>query len=705
MMFDARSLFAMAVLLLVLAGLYAVQRRATPSHRTPPKPTEKIGPRWDPTEVHAIQLKHGDEEDDALLIQKTGEGWMLQGRTALRAEATAVDRLLNALKDLEGEKKSVGGREAWKKLGLDTASAVRILLVDQNRRPLLNLLVGIRAEGSSGTFVRLWDDETVWLAGKDLREAAGADRDGHIQRKKWLDLAVLTLKADDIERLTLRGPENVLVLERREKPDPADATKTVADWILTAPALPVAPKASEVAAIATSFAGLRAEDVPDPARIENSGLATPSYEATARLKDGNEVRVFFGNQVSGMEGQRYAKVAGRDQIYVVSKWDLQDVFRSVGRLADLPGLGGAKERIVRVTLRDSWKEVTVRRQLTGVWRLEPAAPLTVRVDELLEMIGAAFDVKPADLLTGVSEEGTGLARPESILEMEDSEGRRFEIRLGSTRAGNEQQRYARMSNYEGVVALPSHAVSGIFPGLKQIVDLRPLVLDRTQIRSIEVQTPDGSVRLDRGDPWKATVRDLGFDGRKSGVERILSLAADFRPADIVTRPPAREPDSTLQFRLEDGREVTLRIGRLDEAGKQLYARVGDDPLLYRITHFEFELATFSISDLADLTWPPSTVLTGVDGARVISDKGEHELAKEALKPLKVVGLEGPNPEAGIETSKDRFVLTAGGREAAVLVVGAAVPHKPGARYARVEGAVSLLLLRDEEVDGLFKPVR
>lgn len=705
MMFGPRSLFAMAVLLLVLAGLYAVQRRSTPSHRIPPQPKEKIGSRWDPSEVHAFQLTHGDEEKDAVVLQKTGDGWVLQGKTPIRADAAAVDRFLNALKDLEGERRQVGGKEAWKKLGLEPESAVRILLADQNRRPLLHLLVGIRTEGSLGSFVRLWDDETVWVVDKDLRETAGADRDGHIARKKWLDLAVLALKTDEIERLTLRGPENVLALERREKPDPADGTKTISEWVLTAPSLPAAAKASEVAAIAASFAGLRAEDVPDPSKIDKSGLETPAFEATANLKDGKEVRVLFGNQVPGMEGQRYAKVAGRDQIYAVSKWDLQDVFRPIGRLADLPGFGGSKERIVRVTMRDLWKEVTLRREVTGIWRLEPARPLVVHVERLLEMIGAAFDARPADLLTGVSDEGTGLARPESELDMEDSDGRRFTIRLGSTRAGHENQRYARMSNYEGVVALPAHVVSGIFPGLKQIVDLRPLVLERTHIRSVEIETPSGSVRLERGDPWRAAVHDVVFDAKKSGVDRILSLAADFRPTDIATRAPAREPESTLRFHLEDARRVELRIGRLDEGGKELYAQVGEDPLLYRITHFEFELATFSISDLAEFTWPPAAILAKADGGKVVSDQKEHPIAQERLKPLKVIGVEGPNPGSGIEESKERMILTAGGSEIANLVLGAPVPHRPDARYARIEGTVSLLLLRAEDVEELFKPLR
>jgi hypothetical protein len=705
MIFGPRSLFTMAVLLLALAGLYAVQRRATPSHREPPKPREKIGGRWEPKEVHAFQLFHGDKEHDSLVLERTADGWILRDRAPLRADSAAIDRFLDALKDLEGEKREVGGKEAFKRLGLDDESAIRILLVDQNRRPLLNLAVGVRADASGGTFVRLGDGETVWLSAKDLREAVGADRDGHLGRKRWLDLAMVGLRADEIDHLTLRGPENILVLERREKPDPSDSTKIVSEWVLVAPALPVEPKPAEVAAIPSSFAGLRAEDVPDPSKIEKSGLATPAFEATAKLKGGQEVRVFFGSVVPGMEGQRYAKVAGRDQVYAVSKWDLQDVFRPIGRLADLPGLGGSKDRIVRVALRDAWKEVTFLREVTGTWRLEPHAPLAVRVDELLEMVGAALEAKPADLLTGVADEAAGLARPESELSMEDSDGRKVGIRLGSVRAGNEQQRYVRMSNYEGVVALSTQSVSGIFPGLRQLLDLRPLILDREQIRSILVETAGGRVLLERGEPWKATVRDVAFDARKSGVDRLRSLAADFRPADIATRAATREPESTVRFHLVDGREISLRIGRLDEAGKELFARVGEDPLVYRITHFEFELATFSISDLADLTWPPSSALARASGGVVSSEKGEQAVSKESLKPLKVVAVVAPDPDSGIEEAKERLTVVLQGADPLVLTVGGEARGQPGSRYARVEGSEALLLLREDEVAELFKPVR
>jgi len=705
-MMGPKAILTMAVLCVALFGLYAVQRHSKPSYRAPVKAAEKIGARWDPKEVHRIQLMHGDDEHDVIALLRTSDGWILAGKGQLRADAGAIDKLLGDLKDLEGEKReSTGGPEALPKLGLDDKSAIRVLLVDQNDHALFHLVAGVRAEGRDGSFVRLAEGEAVWIASRDLRDAVGADKDGHLNRKKWLDLSVVSLKAEEIERVTVTGPESVLVVERREKPDPADAAKKITEWVLTTPPLPSPAKAGEVAKIANALSALRAEDVPDPEKLKDTGLATPTYEAVAKTKDGKETRVSFGNVVPGMEGQRFTKVSGRNQVYAVSKWDLQELFPPIGRLSDLPGLGFSKDKIARATLRDAWKEIAFIREVTGTWRTEPALPVPVKADEVLAMIEAAASAKPEDLLAGVSDEAAGLARPEGILELQDSAGGKYEIRLGGKRAGNEQQRYVRLSNYDRVAVMSAMSAGTVFPGLRELVELRPLRIERDHVQGMTIEGAGRTIRLNRAGGWSVFIGGVTFEARQEGVDRLLNVASDFRPTDLVTRAPARGVEHSLRFLLAEGREVLLRLGRLGEQGSDLYARIGDDPLIYRITKFEFEMSTFAVGDVAVMTWPTALTLGKATGGGIASEKGEAAIAKGELRGLTVLDVVPSSADSGVEASKERLTFTLEGGGTASVFFGGGVKDRPGARYGRVEGSEGLLVLKEEEVAELLKRIR
>lgn len=285
--------------LVVIGAIFAPGRSADRS--------ERVRLLADPAAVASISFAGGE----AVRLVKDGEGWTLDG---LPADASRVDRFLEALGSVSSAERVASDRKSWAELGLDGEKARRVELKSADGKALASLTFGDYASTGGRVYAAIGEGDSAYSIKSDPASYAMG------KRETWLDLRAWTSPpaVEQVQEIRLNGSiklDGALV-------EGYTATRSGQGWKASGVEL----DAAKVEAMIRALANLRAAAYAEP-----SGPATkPAMTVELSLGNGSALSLSVSEESAG---DRYpASSSQRATGILLPAWAVSGAIRPLSSL-------------------------------------------------------------------------------------------------------------------------------------------------------------------------------------------------------------------------------------------------------------------------------------------------------------------------------------------------------------------------------------
>jgi hypothetical protein len=502
------------------------------------------------------------------------------------------------------------------------------------------------------------------------------------------------------------------------------------------------------------IAGLSNERIIDkaPRDLAAFGLSEPVLDVTAVLYKGGTTRILVG-KADPLQKSRYAKLAERDEIFLISGETFYELDRKLELLRDARLFPISKdaviERIQCAPVRDlsgeavekvEYEPVLVYQTGQGVWRLvEPADALAdqdkvVRfANELAAARGTSFIDNPESL------DDYGLHVPQARVSIHL---RAFEEPLAvlfGDSVGDAQGGVYAMREGRPTVFVVDGAILSSFPRTpSDFREKRLLTHPLSTVRSLRYTGRSGSFTLEQGPnkTWTLAGLQMGNTDQQA-ISNYLFFLRELRAHEFVDQEQGvdygfDEPEIRLAMQIEGEDEpLEIRIGAPKPDGSAYYAKqdTGAVALIAPIAVQGLAKSAYSFQDKTLMAFDKARALTVrllFEGVEYVFEQGrtkwlvvqpekktwdsqtDMEALLAALNPVKAVdrvseelpqdlasyGLTSPvlSVEVDLDANSEQ-PETVG-----PLKLGAVCESNQHARYAIVAGQPALFLVKQALVD-------
>ena len=304
-MMKSKTLGVLVAVLIVLGVLSYVTKQSRYSPVEGGGFTEILPEGLDPGGVQTLKGWLGSAPDDPVILERSGDGWVVASQWGWTAKEASVTRMLEDLAGLKGEKRS-SSEDVLEDFLIDEDNGLHIVGLGAGGTELFHLVVGKVAAGR-GAFVRTEGSNDVYLTSANLRSSYGlwGDSPAPPEGKHWVEMRVLQADRNEVDRITIREGSRELVLEKAfeepEVPEPAEGEEAAA-------APPGADRATYAWAasdgqpvdknkadgILGTLCSLYANEIVDPEGSADYGLDDSARTATLTFADGETKTVYFG---------------------------------------------------------------------------------------------------------------------------------------------------------------------------------------------------------------------------------------------------------------------------------------------------------------------------------------------------------------------------------------------------------------------------
>jgi hypothetical protein len=267
--------------------------------------------------VQKIRAWVGTSPDDVLELERSGDGWVVASRWGWPAKQSEVDRVLDDLTELKGEKRA-SSEDVLADFQIDEEGGLHVQAQASGGTDLCHVVVG-KAASRGGGFVRREGSNDVYLTQAGLRSRFGlwGDEPKAPEAKRWIDLKVFQKDRNEVDRLVLADGAKSVTLEKEiamTEPTPqpeADSSDSTTVEATTEAAPETSPQpdrtkwtwkpdasgpidSDKADSILGLICSLYAQEVADPSKIDEYGLDDPSRTVTLTMADGNTETIAFG---------------------------------------------------------------------------------------------------------------------------------------------------------------------------------------------------------------------------------------------------------------------------------------------------------------------------------------------------------------------------------------------------------------------------
>lgn len=303
-----------------------------------------------------VELKTPDRTID---LQKPGDAWVLTSPMKTAADQFAVGSLIHSALDAKPEKVVLDKDVKWDEYGLDKPDFTVTLTTKDNKKT--EILFGAANPAKSSYYARVDDQPKLLLVADTLKNSL--NKTPYDLRDK----SVLSMAADDVERLVIsKGKESVeLELQDKDK------------WLLTKPER-FAAKKSVIEAGLNALTALKAKEIIDEPKREGDpyGLDNPEESITIAGKKLEQV-LLVGKPAGdakepapGAGPNLYTKVKGQDTVYVVEGRAIRSLKTDPKELRDRSVLMFNPPEIERVQITLDGKTLLAVQGQDKKWTLE-----------------------------------------------------------------------------------------------------------------------------------------------------------------------------------------------------------------------------------------------------------------------------------------------------------------------------------------------
>jgi hypothetical protein len=358
-MLKNRSLIILAAILVVLAVISFMQRSSHRDATSHSDTSPVLSGGFDQDKLQKIEVGYGPQKE-AVVLERLPDGWVVRTAYSHPASQQRIDNLLTNLQDLGGEFRS-DAADVLPDYGFTDSTTVTITGYGaEATAPLFSLEIGKKPQGSVGNFVKLPGNSAVYLTRKGILSSLGIYGEPETPKSKhFLELTAQQLERLDVDAITIHDGDSVIAMDKEfamiepepVKTDTAGVDTTAAgiaaadslaaqpqidrntyEWRITAPVNKLAMK-TKGDQVLSGVATVRAVDIDDPGvDPAEYGLDNPQRWVEIKLQDGSTVTLQFGNERPESEGQQagiYLRIGGKDSVWVVSKYQMDNIFKKL----------------------------------------------------------------------------------------------------------------------------------------------------------------------------------------------------------------------------------------------------------------------------------------------------------------------------------------------------------------------------------------
>ena len=353
------KLSKVAIYLVVLAGLlayvYFVEIRHKGQERAREEKAEKVID-LDKDKIVHIGLITADK--GKIELEKPGDQWVMTVPARTKADGPAIETLLHSITEGKREKVIQEKDVDWKEFGLDAPEfTVELATKDKKTR----IFFGAKNPSKTSYYVRVDDDPNLLLVADTLKNSVN---------KTAFDLrdkTVVSIAPEDVDRLVIEKDGKDTELKR----------ESVDNWEMVKPRQ-LKVKKGLVDNSLKSITALKAKRIiDDPAKEgDEYGLAKPGASIVLAGPKLDQT-LLLGKDVPGEEGktppltpEKYAKVAGRDTVYVIDGRVVKDLKTEPDELRDRSLFAFAPTDIEKLELELDGTNWAASRGKDNKWGLE-----------------------------------------------------------------------------------------------------------------------------------------------------------------------------------------------------------------------------------------------------------------------------------------------------------------------------------------------
>ncbi len=342
-MMNTKNLVIIGIILVVLLGVNLMQKSGHKKATSQSSVAQIIEEGFVPADLSRITLGYGTEAE-AVVLSNNPTGWTVDTAWHAQANLARIETLVRNVSGLLGEYRS-DSAEVLGDYGLGADGAVQIRAYNPAGELAFALDVGHKPERYPGNFVRLPDNNKVYVSQKNLLAEVGIYDGPELPKSRYfLELQALQEDRLEVDRMAItNGDERLEFVKDFAEEAPAEGAEDSApvldrntwEWSLTG-ASDASLAKTKVDAVLNSLVAVRATDLVDPkADLAGYGLAEPTRRAALQLQDGREIVMTFGNDREAVEDApagTYMQLGGDDTVWVVTEYAMKNIFKALDEL-------------------------------------------------------------------------------------------------------------------------------------------------------------------------------------------------------------------------------------------------------------------------------------------------------------------------------------------------------------------------------------
>jgi hypothetical protein len=443
---------------------------------------------FDPKDITGIDLIRSNQ---TIVLEKSGELWDLKQPLLARADAGAVNAILDELEFAE-RTRTIAGKEldgvSLADFGLD-APAIRVTL-HSKKRPLA-LLVGRETPTKDALYVQVEGRKEVLVARKSIADRLGQSVESLRSR------TAVEFTPSAVTRLEVKVGDRVIELSRAPT-----VTNVVSRWTLTRPLIARADQ-DKVSELLSDLEGLRIQDFvsEDPKDVHTYALDEPEREVTVFSGDTGKTLV-LGQPLTNDASKVYAKLKASPSIFTVSADAAKKFNTQINDLRDRRVLVFDDEAVTGIEILRGTDAIQLRSGTNG-WTL--TAPVALAADDgaVRQFLRDLGELRATEFVADVAHDldRYGLAVPAVTVSLLSGETNVLaQLLVGGLDAGS-AIRFVKRADEPFVYGVETNAL-GRVPGqygvfrARQVFDLKPDQVTKLQSGSVTVaRDPDGKWKL------------------------------------------------------------------------------------------------------------------------------------------------------------------------------------------------------------------
>ncbi len=588
-------------------------------------------------DIQKLEIYRGEEKKDAIVLERSKDGWAVPSRFGAKGNEGNISNLLNDIKKLSGELRTKKA-SLHEDFGITAKKAVHISLYDRKGKLYQDLLLGKRGERGTEGFVRLASSNKVYLADKNLLSNLGIyGETDNPDAKKWLELKMLDKKKEEMAKVALDMPGKQVVLEKKEKkkeekpeetpeesetpptPEEKKGEKKEYEWVLASPPTEFQLKEPAVNSLVSSVSQLNAEDIADPAKMNEYGFDASMYTATITMDDGSIETLLVGKKTD-KDNKRYARLKDGSTIYILPQYTVTGVFKKMRDLLEIKIWDLKREEVASISLQRPEYEIVMERRVRAEskakekkeerdyeWVLvKPETRFKLEDYRTTSILSKLVKPSPDDLFLTGEPQTYGLDSPEfkAVMTMKDNS---VHTLLFGKKVEDGEERYVKFEGKDHVYSFSKYDFEGLFPKLPKLVSVDVMRdLQKNDIVSLKYHTPneDFAVNRKEGAPetdtrkWSVKTEKEESDARSSVIDDVLDAVTGIRGDDLIDIVFGKSdadcgldaPSETLSISTRESPDkyVLLFGKKVSEESPDRYFKIKDQPEI-----FVFSGTTFS----------------------------------------------------------------------------------------------------------------